>query len=40
MTSHLAVRALDNTVIGRDYRRTIVHSDRGCNLVPKPSSSG
>lgn len=29
MTSDLAVRALDNAVIGRDYRGTIVHSDRG-----------
>jgi len=29
MTSQLAVRALDNAVIGRDYRATIVHSDRG-----------
>lgn len=29
MTSHLAVRALDNAVIGRDYRGVIVHSDRG-----------
>jgi len=29
MTSQLAVRALDNAVIGRGYRATIVHSDRG-----------
>ena len=29
MTSQLAVRALDNAVIGRDYRATIVHFDRG-----------
>lgn len=29
MTSQLAVRALDNAVIGRDHRGTIVHSDRG-----------
>ena len=29
MTSALAVRALDNAVIGRNYRGTIVHSDRG-----------
>ena len=29
MTSQLAVRALDNAVIGRNYQGTIVHSDRG-----------
>ena len=29
MTSQLAVRALDNAVIGRDYRGVVVHSDRG-----------
>lgn len=29
MTSQLAVRALDNAIIGRDHRGTIVHSDRG-----------
>ena len=29
MTSQLAVRALANAVIGRNYRCTIVHSDRG-----------
>lgn len=29
MTAQLAVRALDNAVIGRDYHGTIVHSDRG-----------
>ena len=29
MTAALAVRALDNAVIGRNYRGAIVHSDRG-----------
>lgn len=29
MTSQLAVRALNNAVIGRNYRGVIVHSDRG-----------
>lgn len=29
MTSALAVRAFDNAVSGRNYRDTIVHSDRG-----------
>ena len=29
MTAQLAVRALDNAVIGRDKVGTIVHSDRG-----------
>ena len=29
MTSALAVRALDNVVVGRDQRGTIIHSDRG-----------
>lgn len=38
MTTTLTVRALDNAVIGRDYRGTIVHSDRGvASSVPEPS---